>query len=107
MWKKVKMLTAFVCATAWWSLFYPELCFTEETCRLIQTAEARDPKAQEADANMGSTQPEKKDSDGADVGIPDGTGDGLTGILQAGDEEVVISSRFLEWCGENLFDRKE
>ena len=39
MWKKGRTLAACVLAAAWWSLFYPELCFTEETCRVVQTAE--------------------------------------------------------------------
>lgn len=71
--KKVKMLAAIVCAAAWWSVFYPELCFTEETCQVIQGTET----------------------------------DTAAGIMQAEEDEVVISSRFLEWCEENLFDKKE
>lgn len=71
--KKVKMLAAIVCAAVWWSVFYPELCFTEETCQVIQGTET----------------------------------DTAAGIMQAEEDEVVISSRFLEWCEENLFDKKE
>lgn len=32
---------------------------------------------------------------------------GQTGILRADEDEIVISSRLLEWCEEKLFDRKE
>lgn len=98
--KKVKMLAAIVCAAAWWSLFYPELCFTEETCQLIQTAEAEN-----ASANTGLTKEAEKAGQGA--AVQNRETDTAAGIMCAGEDEVVISSRFLEWCEENLFDKKE
>ena len=78
MWEKGKMLVACMFAMAWWGIFYPELCFAEGTCETVQTAEAQN-----------------------------GEEDAFSGILRAGDDEIVISSRLLEWCEEKLFDSKE
>lgn len=97
--KKVKMLAAIVCAAAWWSVFYPELCFTEETCQLIQTA------AEDGAANTGLTKEAEKAGQGA--AVQNRETDTAAGIMRAGEDEVVISSRFLEWCEKNLFDRME
>lgn len=99
--KKVKMLTAMVCATAWWSVFYPELCFTEETCQIIRTAED-----EQAAGGNGAADEAEKSGQGA-AAQDSGERDTAAGILRAGEDEIVISSRFLEWCEENLFDRKE
>ncbi len=74
MWKKGRMPAACILAAVWWSLFYPELCFTEETCEAV-----RDVNAEEADGQNWEA-------------------DGVFGILRAGDDEIVVSSRFLEWC---------
>lgn len=98
--KQIKMLVAIVCAAAWWSVFYPELCFTEETCRLIQTAEAENAAA--------DTVLEKEaEKDGQNASVTNRETDTAAGIMRAGEDEVVISSRFLEWCEKNLFDRME
>lgn len=37
MWKKSKSLAACIFAAAWWGIFYPELCFSEDTCAVVQT----------------------------------------------------------------------
>lgn len=97
MWKKGKMLAVCMFAMAWWSVFYPELCFTEETCEVVQTAKA------EEEAGPGVI-PRGGEAGTSAQGSEDDT---ASGILWAGDDEVVISSRLLEWCGERLFDRKE
>jgi len=76
MYKKGKTLAACLFAAAWWGIFYPELCFTEDTCEAVM-------------------------SDGMQT-------DGLPGrieaaeVWKASDDEIVIGSRFLEWCEENL-----
>lgn len=98
--KKVKMLAAVVCAAAWWSVFYPELCFTEETCQLIQTAEAEN-----SVENIGLTGDAEEDRQSMEA--KDEEADTAAGIMHAGEGEIVISSRFLEWCEEKLFDKKE
>lgn len=41
MWKMSKSLAAFVFAAAWWGIFYPELCFSEDTCTAVQTENAQ------------------------------------------------------------------
>lgn len=72
MWKKGKTLVACMFAAAWWGIFYPELCFTEETCEVIQSGEAQT-EAIEAEK-----------------------------VWRASGKELVISSRLLEWCEEIL-----
>ncbi len=79
MWKKGKMPAACILAAVWWSLFYPELCFTEETCEAVQDVKAEEADGQHVDGQNWET-------------------DGISGILWAGDDEIVLSSRFLEWC---------
>lgn len=37
MWKRSKSLAACIFAAAWWGIFYPELCFSEDTCAVVQT----------------------------------------------------------------------
>lgn len=100
--EKVKMLTACVCAAAWWSVFYPELCFTEDTCQLIQTVES-----QSASSDDGTAQTAEAGKNGQDAAAQVGQTDTAAGILRAGDGEVVIRSRFLEWCEETLLEKKE
>ncbi len=75
-------------AAAWWGIFYPELCFTEETCEAVQ-AEA---------ATAGQI--------GAGEAVSGGQIDAGE-IWRADSDRLVISSRFLEWCEERLTAGKE
>ena len=77
MWKKGRAFAACVLAIAWWSVFYPELCFTQETCEVI------------SDGGM-----QTEEIDAAE-------------IWRSSGEELVISSRLLEWCEKNLGVEKE
>lgn len=79
--KKGKTLAACLFAAVWWGIFYPELCFTEETCEAVTSGETR----------------------------TDGLTDEITvaGVWDASGDEIVISSRFLEWCEEMLALRKD
>jgi len=95
MWKKGKMLAACMFAMAWWSIFYPELCFADGTCETVQTAEEKNAVGQTADKT------------GKGALIQNGGTNRASGILQAENDEIVISSRLLEWCEEKLLDRKE
>lgn len=88
MWEKGKILAACMFAMAWWSVFYPELCFAEGSCEMVQTAETGK-------------------EDGHVTALQDGETDIVSGLLHAEDDEIVISSRLLEWCEERLSDRKE
>lgn len=45
MWKISKRLAACVFAAAWWGIFYPELCFSEETCVKVQSEFAEETDA--------------------------------------------------------------
>ncbi|MDE6318996.1 MAG: hypothetical protein K2M22_04710 [Lachnospiraceae bacterium] len=76
MWKMSKGLAACVFAAVWWGIFYPELCFSEETCALVQTETAQD-ESMVIDA---------------------------AAVWRASGDEIRISSRLWEWCEENLFD---
>ena len=91
--KKGRMLTAGVLAFAWWSLFYPELCFTEETCEIVSAAKA------ETTEQITAGQSGKAETAGQN-----GEVEIFPGILRAVRDEVVISSSLLEWCGERLSD---
>lgn len=75
--KKGRAFAACILATVWWSVFYPELCFTQETCELISDSGMR---TEEIDAAE---------------------------IWRSSGEELVISSRLLEWCDKKLFAAKE
>ena len=77
MWKKGRAFAACILAAAWWSVFYPELCFTQETCEVI------------SDGRM-----QTEEIDAAE-------------IWRSSGEELVISSRFLEWCDKKLFAAKD
>lgn len=72
MWKMSKRLAVCVFAAAWWGIFYPELCFSEDTCAVVWTETVE--KINAAD------------------------------VWRASGDEIVIRSRFWEWCEENLFD---
>ena len=76
MWKMSKGLAACVFAAVWWGIFYPELCFSEETCALVQTETAQD-ESMVIDA---------------------------AAVWRASGDEIRISSWLWEWCEENLFD---
>ena len=39
--KNVKRLAVCLFAAVWWGIFYPELCFTEETCAAVTSEEAQ------------------------------------------------------------------
>lgn len=102
MWKKGRMLAACMFALAWWSVFYPELCFAEGTCETVQTPET--------ESAAGSTEIlQGSETGGTEQGVSaqNGNADAASGILKAGDDEIVISSRLLEWCEERLSDRKK
>lgn len=79
MWKMSKCLTVCVFAAVWWGIFYPELCFSEETCAVVRTENAQE-EAEEIDA---------------------------AAVWRASGNEIVIRSRLWEWCVENLFDNPE
>ena len=74
--KKGKTMAACHFAAVWWGIFYPELCFTEETCEAVVTAETQ---TEDMSGQIGAAE-----------------------IWDASGDEIVISSRFLEWCEEKL-----
>lgn len=76
MWKMSKTLAVCMLAAVWWGIFYPELLFSEETCALIGTKSLQDEDC-------------SGEIDAAD-------------IWRASGDEVVVSSRFLEWWEEHF-----
>ncbi len=101
--KKGRTLAACLFAAVWWGIFYPELCFTEETCKAVTSEEAR--------ANGLAVQDERIEGQG----VPGAETDALTAsgqieaaeVLGASGDKIVISSRFLEWLEENLAAGKD
>lgn len=89
-------------AAAWWSLFYPELCFTEGTCETVQTVET-----QQAAGQTAVTQSREADETGKGVLAQDSGLNMASGIMRAEDDEIVISSRLLDWFEERLSDKKK
>lgn len=79
--KKARTLAACLFAAVWWGIFYPELCFTEETCEAVIS-----------DGNQTDSQPGEITA---------------AGVWDASGDEIVISSRFLEWCEEKLALKKD
>lgn len=102
MWEKGKMLAACMFALAWWSIFYPELCFAEGTFETMQTAETEETNGQTV-----ILQGQEADETGRSAAAQSAHPDQTSGFLRAKDDEVVISSRLLEWCEERLSAKKE
>lgn len=97
MWKMSKRLAVCVFAAAWWGIFYPELCFSEETCVKVQTESAQE-EMQETQSLAEGIKKRWKER-GSDVEEID-----KTAAWWASGDEIVIRSRLWEWCEENLFD---
>lgn len=79
--KRGRTLAACLFAAVWWGIFYPELCFTEGTCEAVT--------------------PDEKQTDGMPEQI------GAADVWRASGDEIVISSRFLEWIEEKLTAGKD
>ena len=67
--KNVKRLAVCLFAAVWWGIFYPELCFTEETCAAVtsEEAQANDLSVQEERTGAGSVP-------GAETGVSTASG---------------------------------
>ena len=88
---------------ALWGIFYPELCFTEETCAAVTSEEAQ--------ANDLSVQEEATGArgvPGAETGVST-TSEQIEAseVWHASGDEIVISSRLLEWLEESLSASKD
>ncbi len=114
MWKMSKRLAACVFAAAWWSIFYPELCFSEETCAVVRTENVQD----ESGAAQVQTEHAQEGSEGTQAQTERAQDRGkerqsaseeidAAALWQAAGDEIVIRSRLWEWCEENLFDAPE
>lgn len=101
--KNVKRLAVCLFAAVWWGIFYPELCFTEETCAAVTSEEAQ--------ANDLSVQEEATGARGvprAETGVST-TSEQIEAseVWHASGDEIVISSRLLEWLEESLSASKD
>lgn len=101
--KKGRTLAACLFAAVWWGIFYPELCFSEETCEVVTPEETRAsslPAQAEPTGGQGVS--------GAGVDVPAASAQmKVEDIWDASGDEIVISSRFLEWLEENLAAGKD
>lgn len=79
--RKGRKLAVCLFAAVWWGIFYPELCFTEQTCEAVT-----------ADGTQTGGVPEEIEA---------------AKVWGASGDEIVIGSRFLEWCEEKLASRTD
>lgn len=93
MWKMSKRLAVCVFAAAWWGIFYPELCFSEDTCTAVRIGTVWE--------ENGATQ---RQTEGAQGGLEEIN---ATDVWRASGDEIVIGSRFWEWCEEHLIGTRE
>lgn len=107
MWKMSKRLAACVLAAAWWGIFYPELCFSEDTCAVVRTENVQ------AEDNKTLSQTDGLQEEGHQIGDARNRGAGkqsgaeeidAAAVWQASGDRIIIRSRLWEWCEENLFD---
>ncbi len=80
-----------VMALVWWCVFYPELCFPQDTYEVVDDAEAAGSIDNDIENSI-----DDKITDTVDTAIEEYYPD----ILQADDEQIVIGSRLLEWLGK-------
>lgn len=112
MWKMSKRLAVCVFAAAWWGIFYPELCFSEDTCAAVRMENAEEAGTQRrtegAQNRDGETQSGKVRGRNRNEGQQSGSEEiNAADVWRASGDEIVIGSRFWEWCEENLFDAPE
>lgn len=96
MWKISKRLAACMFAAAWWGIFYPELCFSEDTCAVVRTEETQEENGSAQEEN-GEARERKKGRQSCPEEME------AADIWQASGDRIVIRSRFWEWCEENWF----
>lgn len=70
---RLQALVTGIFALAWWGILYPELCFTQDTCQQIVIENGEEKVVEETD---------------------------YRDILAAGEDEIVIKSRLVEWLEE-------
>lgn len=100
-------------AAAWWGVLYPELCFTEETCQAVITADGetdlRQSDGLEAIEQTGEEQLVQRDAAQQIAVQKENTQQTISRqtyreILEATGNDVVVKSRFLEWLEECMED---
>lgn len=97
MWKMSKRLAVCIFAAAWWGIFYPELCFSEDTCAAVRTETVRE----ENGATQSAQDYGQKQLSGGSQKID------AADVWRASGDEIVIRSRFWEWCEEHLIGTRE
>lgn len=111
MWKTSKRLAACMLAAVWWSVFYPELCFSEETCAVVQTDSAQDEgeevrqQAESVQEKGGEPQRQAEGAQNESEGLqsrPEKID--AADVWQASGDRLVIRSRLWEWCEERFYE---
>ena len=84
-------------AMTWWAIFYPELSFIDGTYQLVWTENEKQIHWQDEsvldrmDASDAVTKENMTEVSESDI---------FSGLLQAGEEKIVIESKLLEWLFE-------
>ncbi len=84
---------AWVMALVWWCVFYPELCFPQDTYEVVYGVE----DIEETDNDVENDIENSIDNNIASDIVEEKY---YPQILQADDEQIVIGSRLLEWLGK-------
>ena len=79
---RLRTLVLIVSACTWWSILYPELCFADGTYERVGADSGEE------------TAVKGKGHEAAEGGV--------SGILRASDDEIVIGSRLLEWIEQKI-----
>ena len=72
---RLRAAAAGVFALAWWGIFYPELCFSDNTYAQVEVVSGQETETGQSD---------------------------YRDILNASGDEIVIKSRLLEWIGQKV-----
>lgn len=86
-----RIAAVWVMALVWWCVFYPELCFPQDTYEVVDDARTAGNIDNDIEISI-----DDKIADTADIVIEEN----YPPILQADDEQIVIESRLLEWLGK-------
>lgn len=91
-----RIAVAWVMALVWWCVFYPELCFPQDTYEVVYDVETIEETDNDVENDIENSI-DVKIADTTDIAIEEN----CPPILKADDEQIVIGSRLLEWLGKN------
>lgn len=88
-----RIAAAGVMALVWWCVFYPELCFPQDTYEVVYDVDDIGEIDTDIENNI-------ENSIENNIAIDIATEKNYPQILQAEDDQIVIGSRVLEWLGK-------